>query len=53
MSLTDVLGGVATLAGFVYGFKTLVIDKDIPWTEELEKELDEGTIDDYRFSDKE
>jgi hypothetical protein len=53
MSLTDVLGGVATLAGAVYGFKTLVIDKGIPWTEELEKELDEGTIDDYKFSDKE
>lgn len=57
MSLTDILGNAGAVAGyalgagvFVYGLKKLMKEHYIPWTNEVEKELDEEPLDDYNIS---
>jgi len=54
MSLTDILGGVVTVAGatiVIYGLKKLMKEHYIPWTKEVEKELDKEPMNDYKFSE--
>jgi hypothetical protein len=56
MSLTDILGGVVTLAGagaIVYCSKELFNRYYIPFTKELEKELEKyPEFEGYKFSDE-
>jgi len=58
MSITDVLGNAGAVAGYITGAyfvascgKKLFNKYYIPWTKEVDKELDKEPMNDYKFSD--